>query len=59
MFNASHSFFDLPDFTKENYPMDHPRNAGWEKLPQVLKGYNTSYYFDPLIRSYIGKPFGY
>lgn len=35
MFDASHSFFDLPDNTKENYPMDYPRNGGWEKLPQV------------------------
>lgn len=35
MFDAGHSFFDLPDDTKENYHMDYPRNAGWEKLSQV------------------------
>jgi hypothetical protein len=37
MFDASHSFFELPDQAKENYPMDYPRNAGWEKLSQVQK----------------------
>jgi len=35
MFESSHSFFELPDKIKENYPMDYPRNAGWEKLSQV------------------------
>jgi isopenicillin N synthase-like dioxygenase len=35
MFDASHSFFELPENTKENYLMDYPRNAGWEKLSQV------------------------
>lgn len=35
MFDSSHSFFELPDKVKENYPMDYPRNAGWEKLSQV------------------------
>lgn len=37
MFESSHSFFELPDKVKENYPMDYPRNAGWEKLSQVKK----------------------
>lgn len=35
MFDASHSFFELPDTMKENYPMDYPRNAGWEKISQI------------------------
>jgi isopenicillin N synthase-like dioxygenase len=35
MFDASHSFFELSENTKENYLMDYPRNAGWEKLSQV------------------------
>ncbi|GAN08232.1 2OG-Fe(II) oxygenase [Mucor ambiguus] len=35
MFESSHSFFELPDKVKENYHMDYPRNAGWEKLSQI------------------------
>jgi isopenicillin N synthase-like dioxygenase len=36
MFDASHSFFEMPDEKKNNYSMDLPRNAGWEKLSQVI-----------------------
>lgn len=36
MFDASQSFFELPENTKEDYHMDHPRNAGWEKITQVM-----------------------
>ncbi|KAI8981798.1 hypothetical protein BDF20DRAFT_863319 [Mycotypha africana] len=35
MFEASQTFFELPEKVKETYSMDHPRNAGWEKLSQV------------------------
>lgn len=35
MFDTSHLFFNLPESVKENYPMDYPRNAGWEKVSQV------------------------
>ncbi|KAI8878439.1 Clavaminate synthase-like protein [Backusella circina FSU 941] len=35
MFDASNNFFDLPDEKKQNYQMDFPRNAGWEKRSQV------------------------
>ncbi|GAA5799691.1 hypothetical protein EDC94DRAFT_598226 [Helicostylum pulchrum] len=35
MFDTSHLFFDLPENVKENYPMDYPRNAGWEKVSQI------------------------
>lgn len=35
MFDTSHSFFELPEDIKETYYMDHPRNAGWEKITQV------------------------
>jgi isopenicillin N synthase-like dioxygenase len=44
MFNASNDFFDLPDEKKQNYQMDLPRNAGWEKRSQV-----NYFSFNPLV----------
>ncbi|CAO3591383.1 unnamed protein product [Absidia cylindrospora] len=35
MFETGQQFFALPDSTKANYPLDVPRNAGWEKFAQL------------------------
>ncbi|CAO3631986.1 unnamed protein product [Cunninghamella blakesleeana] len=35
MFNTGKQFFALPDNIKSKYPLDVPRNAGWEKLSQI------------------------
>jgi isopenicillin N synthase-like dioxygenase len=35
MFETGRQFFALPDSTKAKYPLDVPRNAGWEKFAQV------------------------
>ena len=36
MFRRSSDFFKLNDVTKRQYSFDKPRNAGWEKMAQVL-----------------------
>ncbi|SAM03969.1 hypothetical protein [Absidia glauca] len=35
MFETGRRFFALPDSTKAKYPLDVPRNAGWEKFAQL------------------------
>ncbi|KAI8374144.1 uncharacterized protein BYT42DRAFT_547236 [Radiomyces spectabilis] len=35
MFNHSYNFFALPDDMKKKYPLDAPRNAGYEKFGQI------------------------
>ena len=36
MFAHAAGFFNLDDNTKQQYRFDKPRNAGWEKMAQVL-----------------------
>ncbi|KAI8061023.1 hypothetical protein BC940DRAFT_245729 [Gongronella butleri] len=35
MFDLSRRFFALPDEIKNKYPLDVPRNAGWERFTQI------------------------